>query len=364
MDRFLEVLSHALRSPLRPVLMSVAAMEQDRSLPEPLREELAMVRRNIDLEVRLIDDLLDLSRVRNGKLRINPTPTNVHKLLGHVHTICADDINSKRLNVSYDLAATDEVVQGDPARLQQVFWNLLKNAVKFTPDGGTIVVSTRNPSPDSIEVRFADRGVGIPPEVLPRLFQAFEQGDLTDTRQFGGLGLGLAISKAIVDMHGGKISAQSDGTGMGACFIVSFPLVKDTMDQTPVESPTNDAQPRRLRLLLVEDHADTARVLARLLQLKGYEVKTAHSVAEALSTVAAEPFDVLISDIGLPDADGYELMQKVRASSQSLKGIAMSGYGMDEDLQKSREAGFSEHVVKPVNVSQLEEALRRVVGSD
>ncbi|HEY0007166.1 MAG TPA: ATP-binding protein [Tepidisphaeraceae bacterium] len=360
-DRFLAVLSHELRTPLSPVLMSVAALESDATLPAEVRAELAMIRRNIELEVRLIDDLLDLSRVRSGKLRIEPRPTNAHDLLRHVVTICADDFRARSLQISLDLSADRDVVTGDPARLQQVFWNLLKNAVKFTPSGKAIRISTSNPVYDTLEVVVADEGVGFSKESGQRLFMAFEQGRLNDSMQFGGLGLGLAICQAIVDAHGGTISGQSDGENKGASFTVKLPVTQDTPAAAPARASAAITSDNKLRVLLVEDHIDTARVLQRLLKSVGYDVTAKHNVTDALEELKANRFDVLLSDIGLPDGDGYELMSEARRLYQ-IKGICMTGYGMDEDIRRGREAGFIEHVVKPVELAQLQAALNRVIG--
>jgi signal transduction histidine kinase len=357
-DQFLAVLSHELRTPLSPVLMALSEMNDSPDLPPLLREDLDMIRRNIDLEVRLIDDLLDLSRVHNGKFRLHPQPGSVHRLIHHVAEICASDSNKQQIPVAFDLAATADTVTGDPARLQQLFWNLLKNALKFSTAGSTIHLTTSNPEPGTIEVRVKDRGEGIRPELLPRLFNAFEQGDSLTTRQFGGLGLGLAIAKAVAELHGGSIRAESEGPGRGAEFIVQLPLSKVTAEPAPAK-PVASQPNGGLRLLVVEDHEDTARVLGRLLRASGHEVKTAGSVAAALELAASQPFDLVVSDIGLPDATGHDLMRQIRAK-HGLKGIAMTGYGMDEDIRKSFDAGFVDHIVKPVNVAQLEAVIQRV----
>jgi len=209
-----------------------------------------------------------------------------------------------------------------------------------------------------------DTGVGIPPEVLPRVFDAFEQGSAGTTRQFGGLGLGLAIAKAVVEMHGGTIGVTSEGHHRGATFAVEFDTLaaaKNTDASAGGPILTDRAPAEFSRVLLVEDHPDTARTLAKLLQNAGYAVKTAHSAASALHLAAAEPFDVIVSDIGLPDATGYELMVQIR-DRHGIKGIALSGYGMEDDMRKSREAGFVDHVVKPVNVAQLDAVIRRVTS--
>ena len=363
-DKFLAVLSHELRTPLSPVVMTIPAMELDPEMPFKFREDLAMVRRNIELEVKLIDDLLDLSRVTSGKLRLHVQPLRVHELLDHVVRSIAGETAAKGLRVRLEARAANDLLAGDPARLQQVFWNLLRNAVKFTPEGGEITVSTWNRDEDGrLMVEVKDTGVGIATEVLPRVFDAFEQGDVRMTRQFGGLGLGLAIAKAVVEMHGGAVSAASDGPGHGATFTVELAVTQGGADARarPAAAPSSGARQAQSRVLLVEDHPDTSRAMASLLTRSGYEVKSAHSVASALQLAAAEPFDIVVSDIGLPDATGYELMEQIR-DRFGIRGIALSGYGMEEDMRKSREAGFVEHVIKPVNVVQLQAVIERVLG--
>ena len=357
-DRFLAVLSHELRTPLSPVLMALSDMEADAKLPPNAREDVRVIRRNIDLEVRLIDDLLDLSRVRNGKLRMHPQPADVHRLLHEVAEICASDPANPPVAVKFSLSASADSVTGDPARLQQLFWNLLKNALKFSKPGGEVRVSSCNPSPDAIEVRVKDHGQGIEADLLPRLFNAFEQGDNAVTRQFGGLGLGLAIAKAVVELHGGSIRAESEGPGRGAEFVVRLPL-SAVAPAAPAPRAAAPVRNGRLRLLVVEDHPDTARMLGRLLRSSGYDVETAGSAAAALQLVESRPFDLLVSDIGLPDATGHDLMRQIR-QRHDLKGIAMTGYGMDEDVRKSLDAGFTDHIIKPVDVAHLEAVIQRV----
>jgi PAS domain S-box-containing protein len=358
-DRFLAVLSHELRTPLSPVMMAVSELAGDRTLDPAVREQMAMIKRNIELEARLIDDLLDLSRVLNGKLRFDMHAVNLHQIVRYALDTCAHDLHAKQLRLTVSLAAPRYYVVADPARLEQVLWNLLKNAIKFTPRGGTVAVSSEA-SGDSVRLTVSDNGIGLSEKALARIFEPFEQADGHITRQFGGLGLGLAISRGIVERHGGKILAHSDGHGRGSSFIVELPA-----HEVPAEAPEAPNEPivqarsEIVRLLLVEDHTDTAKTLARLLRKDGYHVQTAHSVTAALELASATPFDLLVSDIGLPDATGYELMHQLKAR-YGLKGIAMTGYGMEEDLKKGREAGFSEHLVKPIDVARLQEAIRRV----
>ena len=230
-DRFLAVLSHELRTPLAPVVTAVALLEMTPGLPPEVQEYLAMIRRNIALETRLIDDLLDLSRVISGKFRLDRRPTHVNDLVEHVMDILGGEVHDKGLTVETTLAARADLVDADPARLQQVVWNLVQNAAKFTPAGGTIAVATRSTVEGRVEVEVRDTGKGISPEALPSIFNAFEQGDPAVTRQFGGLGLGLSIAKAVVDRHGGTIRAASDGPGRGSSFVVALPQVRPAADR-------------------------------------------------------------------------------------------------------------------------------------
>ena len=365
-DQFLAVLSHELRTPLTPVVMTLAGLEMDRSLSQDVRDDLAMIRRNVELETRLIDDLLDVTRITHGKLRLHPQPTNFHALVESVLDILRSEIRGKRLDLRCDLAASDAVVSGDAARLQQVVWNLVKNALKFAPDGGRVSVRTANASAHTLALEVSDDGIGIDPAALPRLFNAFEQAEQNVTRQFGGLGLGLAISKALVELHGGTIRAESAGRGRGATFVVELPTVGVieklvNQIQPPPGSMGGGAAGRRpVRVLLVEDHPDTLRTLKRLLEKMGYLVMPAASAAAALNVLARESVDVLVSDIGLPDATGHELMRQVR-ETHAVPGIAVSGFGMDADLKSSRDAGFLTHITKPIDLKQLDAAIRTAI---
>ena len=374
-DQFLAVLSHELRTPLAPVLTLASALEADRSLPPQLRDDLELIRRNVELEVRLIDDLLDLTRVARGKLVLDVETVDVHAVLRNTVRCCsADELARKGLTLETDLSAACPFVRVDAARLQQVFWNLLNNAIKFTPDGGRVKVSTSNEptapgsAPSRLIIEVSDTGVGIASELLPKVFDAFEQGADQVTRQFGGLGLGLAICKALVDAMGGRVSARSDGPGMGATFRVELepvesPAAADAAPTAPgaadgdgVTKETPDG--RSLRILVVDDHVDTSRVMARLLSRVGYHVRTAGTVRAAVDAMRSEPADLVISDLGLPDGHGHDLMRRLRESHDGLKGIALSGYGTDEDVRKSHDAGFASHLTKPTDIDRLLETIR------
>jgi PAS domain S-box-containing protein len=363
-DRFLAVLSHELRTPLTPVMMSVAAMDMNPDLTPTVRGDIAMIRRNVELEIKLIDDLLDLSRVTTGKLRVHLEAVEVNSAVRHVCETCRPYILEKAIHLHCDLPDETAFVHADPARLQQVLWNLLRNAAKFTPDHGDIYVSAVEVAGERVRIEVRDTGIGIASDVLPRIFNAFEQGDPSITRQFGGMGLGLAISKALIEIHHGTIRADSKGLDRGSIFAVELPaLAYQNIHKAQPEQASTKGNGEKLHILVVEDHPDTAEILARLLRMSGYIVRTAHTVATALQLAAVERFDVIVSDIGLPDATGYDLMKEIKLR-YSIKGIAMSGYGMDEDLRKSHEAGFSDHIVKPANIAQLERSIRRIVARD
>jgi CheY-like chemotaxis protein len=311
----------------------------------------------VELEVRLIDDLLDLTRITRGKLEIRKQLCRVDALLDASLTILRGDLTGKNLTIRTEYAASDHSVEGDPVRLQQVFWNILRNAVRFTPAGGSITVRTADAPDNQIRITISDSGAGIDPSELSKIFAAFEQGSAG--HRFGGLGLGLAISRSLLELHGGTISAQSDGTGRGSTFSVGLPLGKRMEAIEPIIDVALPPAPtaRNLRVLLVEDHEPTRITLGRLLQRRGYIVETAGTLASAREAAAAADFDLFISDLGLPDGDGAELMMEL-AERGGPPGIALSGYGMDEDVARSRAAGFIAHLTKPVDI----DALDRVLG--
>jgi PAS domain S-box-containing protein len=358
-DQFIAALSHELRTPLMPVLAVVSYLvKQTAALPRELRGEIEMIQRNVELEARLIDDLLDITRISSGKLELALEITDAHLAVRDAFEICAQDMRNKKLAVELDLKAVDSRVLADPVRLHQVFWNIVNNAVKFTPDNGRIVIRSHNNDRGEFVLEVEDSGIGFEADTLDYIFDAFEQGDRSITRQFGGLGLGLTIAKSLVDAHHGRLEAQSQGKDKGATFRLALNAVtKETEAQTSSCSPSAYSAP--LRILVVEDHEDTRRVLANLLREKGHEVFTAANVATGLEILNRQSLDVLLSDIGLPDGNGYQLMERAKAL-QPLIGISLSGFGMAEDIARAFDAGFAHHLIKPVNFEQLESVLRRV----
>jgi signal transduction histidine kinase/DNA-binding response OmpR family regulator len=353
-DSFLAMLSHELRTPLTPVLTSVLALEQTDGLPDETRASLQMIRRNVELEARLIDDLLDLTRISKGKVQLSIEEVDAHSLLRNALEICQADIDKKQLSLRTDFAAEKVCLEADPARLQQIFWNLIKNAVKFTPEGGRLEIRTRNDD-GQLRVEVSDSGMGIDAETLPKIFNAFEQGDRT---QLGGLGLGLAISKALVETHSGKLTAESAGKDQGATFTAIFPVAEHNADASKDAIPSVPVPRKSMRVLLVDDHEDTNRSLTQLLRRRGYHVQPAHSVQSALEAAARERFDVLVSDIGLPDGSGIDLMQKLK-NDHPIFGIALTGFGMEDDLRRSHDVGFTHHLIKPVDLNRLDALIQQ-----
>ena len=358
-DQFLAMLSHELRTPLTPVLASALALESEPALPPRIHESLQMIRRNVELEARLIDDLLDLTRIDRGKVQLNFEVVDAHSLLQNALEICQPEIDRKHLTCSVNLSARKVHLRADPARLQQIFWNLINNAVKFTPSEGQIFISTSNESQGHLHVGVADSGLGIEPESFPKIFDAFEQGGRT---QLGGLGLGLAISKALVEAHNGTITAQSAGRNKGSRFTLVFPTCETAAAQiAPAVSPRKPER-QGVRILLVEDHEDTNRSLTNLLRRRGYQVQSALNFQSALDLSSKVQFDVLISDLALPDGSGIDLVQKLQ-STRPVIGIALTGFGMEDDIRKGREAGFHHHLVKPIDLNRLDLLIQESANS-
>ena len=362
-DQFLSALSHELRTPLTPILAAISFIESNPQLPaEELRGQVGMIRRNVEAEARLVDDLLDLTRISRGKLRLHFEVVDAHAVLRTAMAAYQSEVDRKGLKMAVALRARERHVWADAARLQQVFLNLLSNAVKFTPEGGAIAVRSSNPREGAIAFEIADTGIGLDAELLPRMFGAFEQGQSVG-RALGGLGLGLAIVRSILDLHKATVTASSPGRNQGSTFIVELATSAPApgqpgpaVDPPAVEKPT-------FRILLVEDHGDTRTVLARLLRSFGFAVSAAGSVKEALRLAEAERFDLLVSDIGLPDGSGVEVM-RVLKDRQGIRGIALSGFGQEDDVRRSRDAGFETHLTKPVDFHTLRQVIKQFSGSN
>ncbi|MHA3775378.1 PAS domain S-box protein [Verrucomicrobiota bacterium sgz303538] len=358
-DQLLSTVSHELRTPLTPVLAGLDLLDEESVFSRGAQACLKMIRGNIEMEARLVSDLLDLSRIQQAKLDLRRDTTNVHDLLRHVTSFFEHELTTKGIEVTLELDAQEHILFADPGRLQQVIWNLLSNAVKYTCHHGHITVHTFNEA-RTLKIEVRDTGIGITPEVMARLFNAFEQGEQTVTRRYGGLGLGLTISKALIHMHGGQLGAASDGAGKGSTFTITLPLSEArAAGKVPARGPSGKQPSHRRRILLVEDNPDTQAVLTKLLERSGHSVKATSSSHEALEAAQNDAYDLLVSDIGLPDASGWELMREMR-KNHPMNAIAISGFGTPEDYAKSRDAGFARHLVKPINYQVLKDAIDEI----
>ena len=371
-DRFLAVLSHELRTPLNPILLAVTSMLDRPTPPEHVRPNLEMIRQNVNLQARLIDDLLDVMRIVQVKMPLHWEVADCHRLIEQSVQICRSEVFGKGLRLEMHLAAEKHHVNADPVRLQQVFWNLINNAVKFTPEGGTIKIRTRNHDchdhdGDRLVIEVSDTGIGIEQNALPLIFDPFQQGETAITRRFGGLGLGLAICKGIVEGHGGVLTAESEGTGRGATFRIELRAMGETVAPATAQLPgevTSPAASQPCRILVVEDEQATLKLMSRLLRGMGHQVTAAATVAMAREAVEAGEFDLIVSDIGLPDGSGLDLMRHVVALRGSIAAIALTGYGMEDDIERSRTAGFTAHLTKPIDFTKLDSMIRLLTGGD
>jgi PAS domain S-box-containing protein len=361
-DDFLAALSHELRTPLTPALAAATYLvDNAKKLPHEFAEDVQIIKRNVQLQARLIDDLLDLTRITRGKLRLDVESCDAHDVIRNAIETASSAIAAKKLKISTRFDAKEHHILADCIRLQQVFWNLINNAVKFTSPGGEIAIRTFNDERGRFHFEVTDNGIGIESGRLASLFTPFEQADASVTRQFGGLGLGLAISKHLVDLHHGTIEAESRGRSFGATFKVTLDTVAEDAGKTDLRSHSPAQPSRPLRILLVEDHRDTRRTLSRLLTHFGHEVLAADNVRNALEIIASGELDVLLCDIGLPDGSGYEVISQAKRK-QSIKAVALTGFGTEEDIRRSKEAGFDFHLVKPIDLHELQTVLDQIAA--
>jgi PAS domain S-box-containing protein len=356
-DDFLAALSHELRTPLTPALAAATYLQDNaEKFPREFAEDIQIIKRNVQLQARLIDDLLDLTRIARGMLHLEMEDCDAHKIIENALEMAHSAIAAKQLNISTELEAKEYHILADCIRLQQVFWNLINNAVKFTSQGGQITLRTFNDRDGRFHFEIEDTGIGIEPQRLASLFQPFEQADPSVSRQFGGLGLGLAISKRLIDLHHGRIEAESRGRSFGATFKVTLDAQPEGTAAAGNNHRLGGKTSKPLRILLVEDHKDTRRTLSRLLTHFGHDVVTADNVEGAMARMASNNIDAVLCDIGLPDGSGYEVAAQARANG-GIKAIALTGFGTEQDVQRSKEAGFDFHLVKPINFQELQKIL-------
>jgi PAS domain S-box-containing protein len=374
-DEFLAKLGHELRTPLTPVLAIVSAALEDRSVPPKMRSSLEIAQRNVRLESRLIDDLLDQSLISLGKLRLRTELVDAHALVRQSVEDCAEFLREAGLIARLELSATNSRIVADPSRLQQVFWNLITNAARNSPPDTHLTIRTRNVAPDALAIEFQDEGRGLDAAQLDVIFEPFTQGRAGGGPRGPGLGLGLSIGRWIVEAHGGSLVAESPGPGKGATFRVvmhTTDLSKvATLDRPRPASPAleqrTSAEAERARksrkpttILLVEDNPDSLRALSMSLSLLGYQVRSANSLRTALAAAEDGGYDLILSDLELGDGTGLDLLRSI-GPSRAVPAIVLTGYGSEEDRKMCLEAGFETHLIKPVETRQLGEAIRNTL---
>lgn len=374
-DEFLAVLSHELRTPLTPILGWVAMLDKGgmRDNPDALSTALDAIKRNARQELHLVDELLDLSRILNEKVLLEPELINPTDALASAFAVAQTLAAQRQLHIKIDADQNLPFISADLKRLQQILSNLVANAVKFTSDGGTITLGARRAGAEAVEFVVADTGIGISPEILQHIFDRFQQADSTKTRRFGGLGIGLSVVRGLAEMHGGRVWAESEGEGHGSTFVVRFPVAsvpewrmeeQAKMRQVIDQKLSERQQGRTGRVLVVDDSQDTLAVLKVMIEVAGYKVETADSVIAALEAARRFEPDIVISDIGMPEADGFEFLQKLRAESAftALPVIALTGYASPLDREAALSAGFAAHLPKPVEPPALMAALDEVLS--
>lgn len=356
-DAFLASISHELRTPLTPSIAIISALVKDPSLSSTAREMLLLVESGLRIQTNLINDIIDVVQLAQGDLLYTYDVVDVHDSLHTAIRTLNDESKMIGVEFLHSCTASNCLMNADKTRITQVFTNLLRNAVKSMPRGGTIRISTENSIRDSdhtIVLSFVDFGFGVLPEFHEKIFELFHKGD--GPRATGGLGLGLTISKAIVEAHRGTIRCISAGVDQGTTFKVELPVIKEwTGVDQKMAKETN-----RIRVFFIEDNANTILAYTKLLSLSGFEVVHVASCKEATSVIEshdAPPFDIILSDIGLPDGTGWDVMRNIQTKWGHVPGIALSGYGSAEDVERSHKSGFHEHIQKPVDFPYLVERL-------
>ncbi|MBW4467025.1 MAG: response regulator [Pegethrix bostrychoides GSE-TBD4-15B] len=364
-DEFLAVVSHELRAPLNPILGWSQLLQQGKLDAARTKSALMIIVRNAQLQAQLIDDLLDIARILRGKLSLNEAAVDLGAVISSALETLRLAAEAKALHIEVNLPTQVKTVMGDAGRLQQVVWNLLSNAVKFTPQGGRITVASTQAA-SYAQIQVSDTGKGIHPDFLPYVFEHFRQEDGATTRKFGGLGLGLAIARQIVEMHGGQISVESRGEGQGATFTVQLPLAPTSSQLPPSErsSISIDSDLNGIQIFVVDDEPDSREFIAFALEQAGAIVTHFASGIEALQAVEHSTPDLIVSDIGMPEMDGYMLMQQIRTleASKHLPAIALTAYAGEFDRQQALKAGFQRHIAKPVEPTALVTAIAAAIS--
>lgn len=367
-DEFLATVSHELRTPLSVILGWSSMLNLSELGEETRRTALTVIERNAKAQAEIIGDILDVSRIVTGKLRIEARAIELEPIIRASLETLQLAARAKEINIKLNLEPDAGLVAGDPDRLQQIIWNVVANAIKFTPNGGEVEVGLRRAG-SQVELTVSDNGIGISTDFLPHVFERFRQADSSRTRKYGGLGLGLAIVRHLVELHGGTVSAESAGLGQGARLTVRLPVTTATQSQLPTanlvieskETPAGSVDLRGLRVLLVDDEPDTLDLLRAILNQFGANVRAAASTNDALETFLEWRPDVLVSDLGMPSEDGYALIAKVRALTAeqgcNIPAAALTGHVREEDRADALAAGYQTHINKPVDPAKLAAAV-------
>ncbi|MET0267588.1 MAG: response regulator [Duganella sp.] len=357
-DEFLAALGHELRNPLAPIRTSVSLLTHLYPQEAPIARTRDMVERQVKLLTRLVDDLLDVARITRGKIKLQMQRVSLHAVMNHVNELCAQAAGAKRIHVAWQLPVSDIMLQADYARIVQIFANILANAVKFTAQGGNVVVRA-SVEGKVLTVSLRDTGIGLAPEAIARIFNMFEQSATVSGQFTSGLGIGLSLARQFADMHGGSVQAYSEGEGKGSEFVIVLPVVCNgaAAAGNAAGIPQAQAEPHgpRLQVLVVDDNQDAADSLAALLDIEGFSVHTAYGGAQAVAAVAGQAPDMIVMDLGMPGMDGYEAARSIRqqAGGADILLVALTGWGQSDARRRTLDAGFDHHLVKPVELSQL-----------
>jgi PAS domain S-box-containing protein len=366
-DEFLAALSHELRTPLSAISSMLDVLELGDDLADTPAVQtaaqldqsgVALIRRNVQILVSLINELLDLTHISRGDLHLELATIDAHHAIGDALRDLSSELKAKRIDLRVNLRAEFRHVRVDRGKFHRIITNLVGNATKFTPADGTIRVTTTSASNDDLVIEISDSGMGIEAGSLARIFSPFEQADASVRRRFGGLGLGLSISRSLAKAHGATLEAESEGRDNGATFRLRFKTTQLFPGEAAPQPKAGPGAP--MHILLVEDHADTRQCMQRLLESRGHKVHSAGDAQSAVDLSSREDFDLLIADLGLPDRSGLELLGELRQREPKLRAIALSGFGLPKDVVNSKEAGFIEHFVKPVDLQRLHAVIDRL----
>jgi len=354
-NEFLAMLAHELRNPLVPIRNAGEILSRTLPPHSPTHAAIAMVKRQVTQLTRLVDDLLDVSRITQGRVELKREALDLASVINHAVEMVEPLFRERQHEVSIISSYRSLHVNGDMARLVQCVVNILTNAAKYTDAGGKINLQTRAEDGYAL-VEISDTGAGISPELLPRVFELFVQGDRTLDRSLGGLGIGLSVARQLIEMHGGKVAALSRGLGYGSTFRLWLPLIERSAE---LSADAAQHKPLPRRVLIADDNVDAADSLAAVLELDGHVTRAVYSAQEALEQAVAFTPDIILLDIGLPEMDGYEVARRIRATQRldQVKLVALTGYGQVEDLRRAQEAGFDDHLVKPVDFETLSRCL-------